>query len=55
MAVVFADPGFADLFTTQVATSEEWRSGAVMGSIGATLEDFLQDFERMVDPSFFRR
>ena len=54
VAVVFADPGFADLFA-QVATTEEWRSGAVVGSIGATLEDFLRDLQRMVDPTFYRR
>lgn len=35
--------------------SEEWRGGGVTGSVLATLEDFLQDFERMVQPAFYRR
>lgn len=34
---------------------DEWRAGTVTGSVLATLEDFLQDFERMVQPSFYRR
>ena len=54
VATVFADPAFADLFS-RVAAGEEWRSGVLVGSIVATLEDFIQDFQRMVDPNFFRR
>ena len=53
-AVVFADPAFAELFT-RLYCSEEWRNGGVTASVLATLEDFLQDFERMVLPPFFRR
>jgi exocyst complex component 3 len=54
VAVVFSDPAFADLFT-RLYWTEEWRSGDVTSSVLATLEDFLQDFERMVLPTFYRR
>lgn len=54
VAVVFSDPAFAELFT-RLYCSEDGRSGSIMGSVLATLEDFLQDFERMVQPPFYRR
>ncbi|PSC69331.1 exocyst complex component Sec6 [Micractinium conductrix] len=54
VATVFSDPAFADLFS-RVACSEEWKRGELTGSVLATLEDFLQDFERMVQPAFYRR
>ena len=54
VAVVFSDPAFADLFTRLYCT-DDWRGGGVTGSVLATLEDFLLDFERMVQPAFYRR
>lgn len=54
MAIVFADPGFAELFT-KLFVAPEWRSGALMGSVVATFQDFLQDFERMLEADFYRR
>ncbi|KAI7841448.1 hypothetical protein COHA_004843 [Chlorella ohadii] len=54
VAVVFSDPAFADLFQ-RLYSSDDWRSGGLTASVLATLEDFLQDFERMVEPSFYRR
>lgn len=54
VAVVFSDPAFAELFQ-RLYSSDDWRSGGLTASVLATLEDFLQDFERMVEPSFYRR
>lgn len=54
VALVFADPAFADLLSRLYA-SDEWRSGAATASVLATLEDFLRDFERWVLPPFYRR
>ncbi len=54
MGLVYSDPGFAELFG-KLYCSEEWRSGVATGSIIATLEDFLGDYQRMVDPGFYRR
>jgi len=54
VAVVFSDPGFQDLFP-KLHCTEEWRSGVVMGSLLATLQDFLQDFERMLEPAWYKR
>ena len=54
VAVVFSDPAFADLFTRMYCT-DDWRGGSVTGSVLATLDDFLQDFQRMIQPAFYRR
>eukprot|EP00887_Chlorella_sp_A99_P000004 scaffold16.g4.t1 len=54
VAVVFSDPGFAELFP-RLYCSDEWRAGGLTASVVATLDDFLSDFNRMVEPSFFRR
>lgn len=54
VASVFADPAFADLLT-RLCCTDEWRAGGVTASVLATLEDFLQDFQRWVEPGFCRR
>lgn len=54
VALIYSDPGFADLFP-RLYCSEEWRSGGAPASIVATLEDFLADYQRLVEPGFYRR
>ena len=51
---IFADVAFAELFTKLCGT-EEWRKGEVTGSILATISDYLNDYERLVEASFFKR
>lgn len=48
--IVFSDPGFIELFK-EIACSEAWISGTISGSVIATLDDFWQDFERMLVPT----
>ena len=50
VSIVFSDRGFAELFKG-VANSEGWMSGTITGSIIATLDDYWQDFERLLLPS----
>ncbi|KAL4437795.1 hypothetical protein ABPG77_005707 [Micractinium sp. CCAP 211/92] len=54
VAAVYADPGFADLLT-RLCCTDDWRGGGLTASMLATLEDFLQDFQRWVEPGFYRR
>lgn len=51
---IFADTAFLELFS-KLCCSDEWKQGAVTASILATLEDYLGDFKRMLDESFFKR
>jgi exocyst complex component 3 len=51
---VFGDPGFADLFG-RVGYSDGWLSGTVTGSVLATLDDFMHDFETWLQPQLYRR
>ena len=54
VASIFGDAAFAELFTKMCGT-EEWRKGEVTGSILATISDYLNDFERLIEGSFFKR
>lgn len=54
VSLVYADPGFVELFG-RLYCSEEWRCGVTTSSITATLEDFLQDYSRMLEQGFYRR
>jgi len=51
---VFGDPGFADLFG-RVGFSDGWLSGTVTGSVLATLDDFMHDFETWLQPQLYRK
>lgn len=51
---IFADAAFAELFTKLCGT-EEWRKGEITGSILATISDYLNDYERLIEASFFKR
>ncbi len=51
---VFGDPGFADLFG-RVGYSDGWLSGTVTGSVLATLDDFMHDFETWLQPQLYRK
>ena len=35
--------------------SEEWQSGDLTGTVLATLEDYLEEYEHYVLPAFFKR
>ncbi len=35
--------------------SEEWQSGELTGTVLATLEDYLEEYEHYVLPAFFKR
>jgi len=50
--LVFSDPGFAKLFSN-VGCSAVWLSGNLTGSIFATLDDFLHDFEKWLFPVMY--
>lgn len=52
--LVFSDPGLEELFATLHCT-EEWRWGRGVGNLIATLNDFVQDFERMLEAEWFKR
>lgn len=51
---VFADPGFGELFAV-VGNSDKWLNGTVTGSVLATIEDFLHDFETWLQPPLYIR
>ena len=51
---VFADPGFGELFGC-VGNSDKWLGGTVTGSVLATLEDFLHDFDTWLQPPLYTR
>lgn len=46
--IVFMDPGFGSLFSL-LCDGEEWREGITIGSVLATLDDFLTDFRIWLD------
>ena len=39
----------------QLHDSEEWQSGDLTGTVLATLEDYLEEYEHYVLPAFFKR
>lgn len=51
---VYGDTAFLELYS-KLCCSEEWKLGAITGSILATLDDYLGDFKRMLDEAFFKR
>ncbi len=54
VGVVFSDPGFGELFA-RVGCSDEWRAGVATGSVLATLDDFMGDFQRWLEPPLAAR
>ena len=54
MGTVFGDAAFAELFH-RLFCSADWQSGATTASILATLGDYFDDFERYLEPSWFKR
>ena len=51
---VYSDPGFAELFG-RVGCTDAWLSGTVTGSVLATLDDFMSDFQTWLKPEMYRR
>ncbi|BDA50552.1 Exocyst complex component 3 [Coccomyxa sp. Obi] len=51
---IFADTAFAELFH-KLYCSEEWQSGVTTQSILATLGDYFEDYETLIEPSWFKR
>jgi len=54
VASVFSDAAFAELFH-KLYCSEEWQSGETTHSILATLGDYFEDYETLIEPSWFKR
>ena len=54
MGAVFGDAAFAELFH-RLFCSDDWQSGTATSSILATLGDYFDDFERCLEPSWFKR
>jgi hypothetical protein len=36
-------------------SSEEWLNGSITGAVVATLDDYLEEYEQYIEPSFFKR
>jgi hypothetical protein len=53
VGIVFSDPGLVEL-VGRVACTEQWATGVATSSVLATLEDFLQDFRRWLEPPPFQ-
>lgn len=51
---IFADAAFAELFH-KLYCSEEWQGGVTSASILATLGDYFEDYETLIEPSWFKR
>lgn len=51
---IFSDTAFVDLFS-KICCSDDWKQGATAGSILATLGDYLGDFKRLLEESFYKR
>lgn len=51
---IFADHAFMELFH-KLYCSEEWLSGSVTASIIATLGDYFDDYEKLIEQSWFKR
>ena len=54
VGAVFGDAAFAELFH-RLFCSEDWQGGRATASILATLGDYFDDFERCLEPSWFKR
>lgn len=54
-ASIFSDGAFAELFYRMYAGSEDWVGGRLTGTIVATLEDYLDEYQQYILPSFFKR
>ena len=54
VSAIFADTAFAELFH-KLYCSEEWQSGVTTQSILATLGDYFDDYETLIEPSWFKR
>ena len=53
-ASIFSDAPFAELFFRMYA-AEEWLAGTLTGTVMATLEDYLDEYEHYILPAFFKR
>ena len=51
---IFSDPAFAELFH-RMYCSDEWQRGDLTGTVLATLEDYLEEYEHYILPAFFKR
>jgi exocyst complex component 3 len=53
-ASIFSDAAFIELFHKAFA-SEEWQQGVTTASILATVGDYLEDFEHLIEAFWFKR
>lgn len=51
---MFAFPAFQGLFH-KLYCSPDWTAGDVSASILKTLESYFEDYETMLEPSFYKR
>jgi exocyst complex component 3 len=51
---IFADQAFMELFH-KLYCSDEWLSGSTTASIIATLGDYFDDYEKLIELSWFKR
>lgn len=54
VASIFSDAAFAELFH-KLYCSEEWQNGETTLSILATLGDYFEDYETLIEHSWFKR
>ena len=54
MGTIFNDGAVLEVFF-KLYNSEEWRQGVTTRTIIETLKDYLEDYEQLVEASFYRR
>ena len=54
VASIFSDTAFVELFH-RAFCSEDWQQGATTASILATVGDYLEDFEHLLEAFWFKR
>ena len=52
---IFSDAAFTELFYRMYGGSEDWLSGTLTGTVVATLEDYMEEYEQYILPAFFKR
>lgn len=54
VGTIFNDGAVLEVFF-KLYNSEEWRQGVTTRTIIETLKDYLEDYEQLVEASFYRR
>ena len=52
---IFGDGALVELFYRMYAGGEDWAGGRLVSTIVATLEDYLEEYQQYIMPSFFKR